>query len=77
VTAALAATCSSPELPFGSEERPTTLDELVSGVWEILAAHPGEEAVMCPVCGGQMRREYGAGALPIGGRCADCSSTLS
>lgn len=77
MTAALAAACSSPELPFGSEERPTTLDELVSAAWEILASDTGKAAVRCPVCGGRMQREYGAGALSIGGRCADCRSTLS
>ena len=77
MTAALAAACSYPESRFGSEDRPSTLDELISSAWEQLAKPTTEEAVSCPVCGGQMKREYGAGALPIGGRCEDCRSTLS
>jgi hypothetical protein len=51
-----------------------TLDEVIVGVWEGLTAH---QAVQCPVCHAQMRPEYGARALPIGGRCADCGSTLA
>jgi ssDNA-binding Zn-finger/Zn-ribbon topoisomerase 1 len=51
-----------------------TLDELVSGVWEGLAAR---EQVPCPVCGGQMVAGYGAHARPIEGRCTDCGTTLS
>src|SRR5436305_1409189 len=49
------------------------LDELLVGVWEGLTAH---RAVECPVCGGDMRPEYGAQALPVGGRCDDCGSTV-
>ncbi len=51
-----------------------TLDALVSGVWEGLAAHT---AVACPVCEGQMEPVYGAHALPIGGRCQGCGTGLS
>jgi hypothetical protein len=51
-----------------------TLDELLTGVWEGLAAH---RPVACPLCGGDMTPEYGAHARPIGGRCASCQSTLS
>lgn len=51
-----------------------TLDELLAGVWEGLIAHT---AVDCPVCGGEMAPEYGAHALPIGGRCSACGSGLS
>jgi DNA-directed RNA polymerase subunit RPC12/RpoP len=50
------------------------LDEVLVRAWEGLAAH---RAVACPVCGAQMRPEYAAHALPIGGRCAHCGSTLS
>ena len=49
------------------------LDELLVSVWEGLTAH---RAVECPVCGGDMRPEYGAQALPVGGRCDDCGSTV-
>jgi hypothetical protein len=51
-----------------------TLDDLVAGVWEGLTAHA---VVECPLCGDELRPEYGAHARPIGGRCAGCGSTLS
>jgi hypothetical protein len=51
-----------------------TLDALVSGMWEGLAAH---RSVACPMCGGEMRPDYGAHALPIAGRCQNCETTLS
>jgi hypothetical protein len=51
-----------------------TLDELLVGVWEGLAVH---RTVACPVCGADMRPEYGAHALPIGGRCSGCDARLS
>ena len=50
-----------------------TLDEVIVGAWESLAAH---HAVACPVCGGEMRPRYGSGAAPVGGRCTGCGSTL-
>jgi hypothetical protein len=50
-----------------------TLDELLAGVWEGLAAH---RAQACPVCGGEMEPQYGAHARPIGGRCGGCSTTF-
>jgi hypothetical protein len=51
-----------------------TLDALVSGVWEGLAAHRAEP---CPMCGGEMAPAYGAHTLPIGGTCRSCGTTLS
>jgi hypothetical protein len=50
-----------------------TLDELLVGVWEGLAAHG---VMQCPVCRGEMDPQYGAHARPIGGRCSNCASTL-
>jgi hypothetical protein len=50
------------------------LDNLIASLWEGLAAH---RAVACPVCASEMRPEYGAHALPIGGRCGACGSTLA
>jgi hypothetical protein len=50
-----------------------TLDELIVGVWEGLAAHG---VVECPVCGEEMAPVYGAQARPIGGRCHGCASEL-
>jgi hypothetical protein len=49
------------------------LDDLVTGLWEGLAAH---RVVECPLCGSEMRPVYAAHALPIGGRCVACASTL-
>jgi tRNA(Ile2) C34 agmatinyltransferase TiaS len=50
-----------------------TLDELIVGVWEGLAAH---HTVACPVCGGAMTPRPGSGPAPVGGRCRDCGSAL-
>ena len=51
-----------------------TLDQLISALWQDLDAH---QAVACPVCGAEMKPEYGAHARAIGGRCASCGSTLT
>jgi hypothetical protein len=51
-----------------------TLDELIAGAWEGLAAHG---VVHCPICEEDMRPEYGAHALPIGGRCTRCGTVLT
>jgi hypothetical protein len=51
-----------------------TLDALVAGVWEGLAAH---KSVGCPVCGEEMVPEYAAHARPIGGGCRSCGTKLS
>jgi len=51
-----------------------TLDELLAGVWEELAAH---RVVTCPVCEGEMAPQYGVHPRPIGGQCKSCGSTLS
>jgi hypothetical protein len=51
-----------------------TLDELLAGVWEGLAAH---RTMACPVCGEQMAPVYGVHAKPIGGRCGDCGSKFA
>jgi hypothetical protein len=67
------APCPSPNLLDGLGGEPT-LDEVLSGAWEGLAAH---RPVACPVCGEQMAPAYGAHARPIGGHCAGCQSTLS
>jgi hypothetical protein len=51
-----------------------TLDALVAGVWEGLAAH---KSVGCPVCGEEMVPAYAAHARPIGGGCRSCGTRLS
>lgn len=51
-----------------------SLDALVSGIWEGLAAR---QAVQCPLCGGRVRPVYGAHPRPVGGRCEDCETVVS
>jgi hypothetical protein len=51
-----------------------TLDEVLSGAWEGLAAH---QLVACPVCGGEMTPRYGVHARPIGGHCGSCDTQLT
>ena len=50
-----------------------TLDQVLVGTWNGLAAHG---PVPCPVCGGALTPRYGASGVPVGGRCRDCDSTL-
>lgn len=50
-----------------------SLDDLVVQAWASVAA--GAQAP-CPVCGGAMQPRWSAGAGVVGGRCADCGSTL-
>ena len=50
-----------------------TLDDMLVGAWEGLAAH---KVVECPVCRGEMDPVYGAHARPVGGRCSACEATL-
>jgi hypothetical protein len=64
---------TSPTLFDGAGGEPG-LDETLVRLWEGLTAH---RLVACPVCGSDMRPQYGVHALPIGGRCGDCGSTFS
>jgi hypothetical protein len=50
-----------------------TLDELVSELWEGLAAH---RTVACLICGEEMAPDYGHHARPVGGTCSHCGATL-
>ena len=50
-----------------------TLEDLVSGAWEALAA--GSAA--CPACGGELRARYGATLVPVAGRCGDCGTAIA
>jgi hypothetical protein len=63
----------APETLFDASGGEPALDDIVVGVWEGLAAH---RKVECPLCGSDMHPQYGAHALPIGGRCGACASTL-
>jgi hypothetical protein len=59
---------------FDPEGGEPTLEDLVSGVWEGLAAQ-GRAA--CPLCGGEMLPGYAAHARPVEGRCQDCGTAIS
>jgi len=55
-----------------------TLDELIVGAWEGLAA---QAAVACPLCDAATLRpiyaDAGGASPPVAGRCASCGTTLS
>ncbi len=51
-----------------------TLDAMLSGVWEGLAA---QRSVACPVCDAEMEPNHGAHARPIGGVCRGCGTRMS
>ncbi len=57
--------------PVGGER---TLEDLILGAWEELAAH---HSVSCPVCAGTMAPEYGVHALPVRATCGECGTQLS
>ncbi len=61
------------EIASADGEAHETLDSLITGVWRELARHRITDG---PVCGEEMEPEYGAHALPIGGRCTGCGTTL-
>ena len=52
----------------------STLEDLLSGVWEDLSAH---RSAPCPVCPGELVPRPGAGAAAVGGRCTRCATQLS
>ena len=64
------------EIPLWDDEGgAATLDDLLSGAWEGLAAAASSAA--CPVCGGELQPRWSAGAGIVGGRCRDCGTELS
>ncbi|MET0604643.1 MAG: hypothetical protein ABW167_21870 [Baekduia sp.] len=75
----------APAVPKGGDQRAQvsmvqqggrpTLDALVVGVWEGLAAN---RTVACLACGEtSMTPRYGAGPVPVGGRCRNCGTTIA
>ena len=65
---------AQPSLLDAAPRRGETLEDVISGAWEGLAAH---DVVSCPVCHGEMVPRYGSGGKAVGGRCQDCGTTLS
>lgn len=51
-----------------------TLEDVISGAWEDLAAH---RAAACPICDGVLEPRYGSGPSAVGGRCRGCLTELS
>ena len=51
-----------------------TLEDVVLAGWRRITSG---EAAPCPVCHGEMRPVWSAGARPVGARCQDCGSRLS
>jgi hypothetical protein len=59
------------ELPAGGGP---TLDDVISGAWEGLAA---TRTAPCPICSGTLVARFGSGPGTVAGRCRDCGSELS
>ena len=68
----MTATLAAPPLHARGSLQPT-LEMLVTDAWDAVAS--GSEAE-CPVCAGPMQPRWSAGAAVVGGRCADCGTTL-
>lgn len=61
--------------PRAQQSGGATLDDLIVGAWEGLAAH---RTVACLACGeASMTPRYSAGPAPVGGRCTSCGTTLA
>jgi hypothetical protein len=68
-----ACTLPAPPAPRAPIRDGGTLDELVAALWQGLRA---DRIVACPVCGAEMRPEYGVHARAIGGGCSTCGTSL-
>lgn len=60
--------------PMVQQDGGPTLDDLIVGAWEGLAAR---RTVACPACGEAMTPRYSAGPAPVGGRCRSCGTTIA
>jgi len=59
--------------PLPEDGGGATLDDLLSGAWEGLAAAC---STSCPVCAGELEPRWTSRAALAGGRCRDCASEL-
>ncbi len=50
-----------------------TLDEVLGSAWTAVSAGTATD---CPVCRGELRPRWSAGAGAVGGRCRDCGTRL-
>jgi hypothetical protein len=75
---------TAPAEPMGGDQRAQasmaqqgggpTLDDVVVGAWEGLAAR---RTVACLACGEAMTPRFSAGPVPVGGRCRSCGTTIA
>jgi len=70
--AAVAAPAAPPR-PAPAVAPVRTLDEVLTGARSSLAAGRTAE---CPLCSGPLRVRWSAGAGAVGGRCADCGTSV-
>jgi hypothetical protein len=69
----MTATLLAPERPVQSVAGSATLEDVVVEAWaSVVAGAPAP----CPVCAGALVPRWSAGAGVVGGRCADCGTTL-
>ena len=68
----MTATLAAPPLHMRRTAAPT-LDAVLVEAWNDVSAGGAAE---CPVCAGRMEPRWTAGAGVVGGRCADCGTTL-
>ncbi len=50
-----------------------TLDEVLAGAWTAVSAGATAD---CPICRGEVRPRWSAGAGAVGGRCRDCGTLV-
>jgi hypothetical protein len=62
------------DLDFRAGGEKPTLNDVIVGAWEGLAAN---RPAPCPVCHGTLTPRYGAGPAPVAATCGDCGSELS
>jgi hypothetical protein len=62
-----------PAVRYASPREGRSLEDVISGTWEELAAH---RSATCLICDGLMEARYGSGPSAVGGRCRDCGTEL-
>jgi hypothetical protein len=71
---AVLADIERPAMLFCAPRGGSTLEDVLSGVWEDITAH---RTAACPICDGAMTPRYGSGPSAVGGRCGTCATELS
>jgi hypothetical protein len=68
----VSATLAAPPLHLRASAAPT-LETLLIEAWNDVSIGAAAE---CPICTGRMQPRWSAGAGVVGGRCAECGTTL-